>query len=78
MNRKMRRAIKFKKRESEYLFIKDGEQWVHTMQGQEFKVAKAVYCSFIDESLGIFDDSWDVTYKDGDPMNCSADNLIRK
>jgi hypothetical protein len=62
----------------EYLFLKDGEQWCHTIYGTEFKVAKAVYSSFTDTSLDLFDESWDVIYLDGNPLNCHVDNLARK
>jgi hypothetical protein len=66
------------KKEKEYEFIKDKERWVHAYDGKEFKVAKAVYCSFIDKNLNLFDTSWDVEYIDGNPKNCAADNLKLK
>lgn len=47
------------------------------MDGREFKVAKAVYCTFTDTSLSLFDNSWDIEYIDGDPNNCNVNNLIR-
>ena len=66
------------KKEKEYEFIKDKERWVHAYDGKEFKVAKAVYCSFINNDLDLFDISWDVEYIDGNPKNCAADNLKLK
>lgn len=65
------------KQNNEYMFYKNGEQWIHTIDGSEFKVAKAVYCTFNDTSLSLFDESWDVKYIDGNPNNCNANNLIR-
>lgn len=62
----------------EYEFIRKGERWVHAIDGREFKVGKAVYCTFVDPSLALFDDSWDVTYIDGDPNNCAVTNLAKK
>lgn len=67
-----------KNNNNEYIFIKNKEQWVHTIDGREFKVAKAVYCTFIDTSLSLTNDSWDIDYIDGNPMNCCADNLTLK
>lgn len=61
----------------EYIFYKDKEQWFHTIDGREFKVAKAVYCTFTDTSLSLFDETWDVKYIDGNPNNCNVNNLIR-
>lgn len=61
----------------EYIFYKNEEQWFHTIDGNEFKVAKAVYCTFIDTSLSLFDETWDVKYIDGNPNNCNVNNLIR-
>jgi hypothetical protein len=60
------------------IFYKNDEQWVHTVYGTEFKVAKAVYCSFVDTSLKLTDDNWDVEYIDGNPNNCEATNLKLK
>lgn len=65
------------KKNDEYIFYKNGEQWVHAIDGREFKVAKAVYCTFTDISLSLFDESWDVKYIDGNPNNCNVNNLIR-
>ena len=65
------------KQNNEYMFYKNGEQWIHAIDGQEFKIAKAVYCTFIDTSLSLFDDSWDVKYIDGNPNNCNVNNLVR-
>lgn len=65
------------KKNDEYIFYKNGEQWVHTIDGQEFKVAKVVYCTFTDTSLSPFDDSWDIKYIDGNPNNCNVNNLTR-
>ena len=45
---------------NEYMFYFKGEQWIHTPEGKEFKVAKAVYCTFIDTSLNLFDPNWDI------------------
>lgn len=61
----------------EYIFYKDKEQWLHTIDGREFKVAKAVYCTFTDTSLSLFDETWDIKYIDGNPNNCNVNNLIR-
>ena len=65
------------KKNDEYMFYKNGEQWIHAIDGREFKVAKAVYCTFTDTSLSLFDDSWGVKYIDGNPDNCNVNNLIR-
>lgn len=65
------------KKNNEYIFYKNGEQWAHTIDDREFKVAKAVYCTFTDTSLSLFDDSWDIKYIDGNPNNCNVNNLIR-
>ena len=63
---------------NEYMFYFKGEQWIHTPEGKEFKVAKAVYCTFIDTSLNLFDPNWDVEYIDGNPDNCAVTNLTLK
>lgn len=65
------------KKNDEYIFYKNGEQWVHTIDGCEFKVAKAVYCTFTDTSLSLFDETWDIKYIDGNPNNCNVNNLVR-
>lgn len=62
----------------EYIFIKNGEQWVHTIDNQEFNLAKAVYSSFVDNTLDIKDESWGVEYIDGDSKNCHVNNLKKK
>lgn len=62
----------------EYIFIKNGEQWVHTIDNQEFNLAKAVYSSFVDNSLNVNDENWSIEYIDGDPKNCHLDNLKKK
>lgn len=62
----------------EYIFIKNGEQWVHTIDNQEFNLAKAVYSSFADNSLDVNDENWSIEYIDGDPKNCRLDNLKKK
>lgn len=62
----------------EYIFIKNGEQWVHTIDNQEFNLAKAVYSSFVDNSLDVNDENWSIEYIDGDPKNCRLDNLKKK
>ena len=64
------------KKNDEYIFYKNDEQWVHTIDGREFKVAKAVYCTFTDTSLSLFDETWDIKYIDGNPNNCNVNNLI--
>ena len=65
------------RKNDEYIFYKNNEQWVHTIDNREFKVAKAVYCTFIDTSLSLSDDSWDIKYIDGNPNNCNAHNFVR-
>lgn len=65
------------KKNEEYMFYKNGEQWIHAIDGREFKVAKAVYCTFTDTSFSLFDNSWDIKYIDGNPNNCNVNNLIR-
>lgn len=64
-------------RNKEYIFYKNKEQWLHTIDDREFKIAKAVYCTFTDTSLSLFDETWDVKYIDGNPNNCNVNNLIR-
>lgn len=39
------------------------------------RVDKLVWKSFVDDKVDIFDDSWELGYKDGDYKNCALDNL---
>ena len=66
------------KKEKDYEFIKDKERWIHAYDGREFKVAKAVYCTFADKTLNLFDPSWDIEYIDGNPEHCELSNLKLK
>ena len=61
-----------------YTYRINGEEWIHTPEGKDFKLAKAAYCTFIDTSLKLFDPSWDIEYIDGNPKNCAITNLTLK
>ena len=39
------------------------------------RLDKLVWKSFVDDKVDIFDDSWELGYKDGDYKNCALDNL---
>lgn len=41
------------------------------------RLDKLVWQSFVDDTLDISDDSWELGYKDGDYKNCALDNLYR-
>ena len=63
--------------EEEYVYLDENdEQILHTIDGSEIKIGKAVYATFGDTSLDINDPSWDVDYKDKNPENCAIENLI--
>ena len=66
------------KKNGEYIFYKNNEQWVHLIDGTEFKTAKMVYSTFKDKTLSPFDPFWDIKYLDNNPDNLYVDNLILK
>ena len=39
---------------------------------------KLVYANFVDKSLDVMDDSWDLEHIDGNPNNCKVTNLKLK
>lgn len=60
---------------------KDGRMYVDLVledgRRVEARVGKLVWTMYVDNTLDLADDSWELGYKDGNFKNCAVDNLYR-
>lgn len=60
---------------------KDGRMYVGLVledgRRVEARVDKLVWTMYVDNTLDLADDSWELGYKDGNFKNCAVDNLYR-
>ena len=63
--------------EEEYVYINNRTYVMLNIDGEMklCRLDKLVWQSFVDNTLDIFDESWELGYKDGDYKNCALENL---